>query len=172
MTRALSLGLLLFFGWAGLAVELAPGRAMPRPDVLFCVIALWSLRRPLWTASLAVFALGLARDLIGGGPAGLGAITLLMASVVLRAQAAAVRRRSVLIEWAAAAAAFALMTLAQQALLTLTLSPTPPTDDLLMRLAATALVWPAIAISLRWAVRLGPSPLPVEGGLRFERRAA
>lgn len=172
MTRAFSIALLLLFGWAALAVELAPGRAMPRPDILFCIVALWSLRRPLWTASLAVFALGLARDLLGGAPVGLGALTLLMASVLLRAQAATVRRRSVFIEWAVVAGAFAAMAMAQQALLTLTLAPTPPSGDLLLRLAATALVWPVIALALRWAVRLGPAPLPVEGGLRFERRVA
>ncbi|MFN3614493.1 MAG: hypothetical protein ACK4WC_08035 [Rubrimonas sp.] len=172
MTRLFSLGLMIFFGWAGLAVELAPGRAMPRPDILFCVVALWSLRRPLWTASLAVFALGLARDLLGGGPVGLGAITLLLASAVMRGRAAAVRRRSMLVEWATVAAAFALMMLAQQALLTLTLAPTIPTEDIVLRLAATATVWPAIALALRWAVRIGPAPMPVEGGLRFERRPA
>lgn len=170
--RCLSLVALVLTGLAATAAAMAPTPGWPRPDLLLCVVALWALRRPGWTPALAVFALGLARDLSGGGPVGAGALGLLLAAELLRAQAPALRRRVFPLEWAAVVAAAAIAVAAPWLLLTLTLAPTPPLPALGARVAATALAYPLVALALRWAVRIGPAAQSTDGGLMFERRIA
>jgi rod shape-determining protein MreD len=157
--------------WAALGVELAPGLPHPAPDLVLCVAALWSVRRPSATPLALVFAIGLAQDLVSGAPAGLGAMALLLACVTLQARAPALRRRGFMVEWAVVALIVAAALLGQRLLLGLTLAPAPALGELAARFAATAAAYPLVALLLRWALRIGPAPAAVEGDLMFERRA-
>lgn len=156
--QALSAACLALFGWVAIAAGLAPigGAlgAMPGPDLLFCVVALWSARRPTLTPAGLVLALGLARDLMGGGPVGAGALGLLVASCGLRWRAAGTRRRGFLTEWGAAAMWAVVSVVVPWAMLTLTLAPTPPVERLAGSLLATALAYPLIVAALGWAARV------------------
>lgn len=133
--------ILLSFGWLAILLELAPlneeAGALPSPDILFCVIAFLVMRRPGGAPGVLILALGLARDLLGGGPVGLGALVLLAAAETLRAMAEPLRRRSRIYEFAAIAALSLLMTVAQVVILTVSFAALPPIDVLGVRLLMT-----------------------------------
>jgi rod shape-determining protein MreD len=169
--RALGAAALAAFGWAAVAIELAPSVPRPAPDLLFCVVALWAIRRPAAAPLILAFLLGLGRDLVSGAPAGLGALALTLSAAALRSAGATLRRRNVIVEWAAVVAVAAAALLGQRLLLALTLAPAPGLGDLASRLAATALAWPVVVLALRLPARIGPAPATAEGGLMFERRA-
>lgn len=153
MARLLGYAAFTGVAWLSIAVGLAPigGEigALSGPDLLFCVVAVASVRRPSLAPAPLVFALGLTRDLLGGGPVGAGALALTLASAALRARPFSLWRRGFAVEWGVvalwAAAALALPWL----LLTLTLAQTPALTSLAGGLIATALAYPAFALFLR-----------------------
>ena len=130
----LNMLVLISFGWAAILIELAPldglASALPSPDILFCVAACLVLRRPAATPAMIVSVLGIARDLMGGGPAGLGALVLLATIEVLRFYGPTIIRRGLVAEIFAIAALSAIMAAVQVVMLTITLTPTPPLDQL------------------------------------------
>jgi rod shape-determining protein MreD len=140
------------------------------PDLLFCVAALWSIRRPAAAPLTLLFAIALARDLVSGAPVGLGALAFVLVSAALRRNSAVLRRRAFPVEWLTVTAAAALMLTVQQALLIVTLAPTPSFDGLGAHFGATALAYPAVALFFRWAARVGPANAAADGELMFERR--
>ncbi len=175
MSRAVSLLALGAAAWLAVAVDMAPvGGALSGwagPDMLLCVVALWAVRRPAQTPAIIVFLLGVARDLLSGGPVGAGALGLLVAAEALRGRGRAASRGGFPAEWLAVGLAAATALGVQWALLTATLAPTPATVDLIARLSATVAAYPVVALALRWAVRLGPAPTPAEGATVLSGRA-
>ena len=117
------------FAWLAIALGLAPVGggigALPGPDLLFCVTAAVAARRPALAAAPLVFALGLARDMLGGGAIGIGALALTVAAAALRAQADTLRRRVFFAEWGLAALWAAATLALPWLLLTATLAPAP-----------------------------------------------
>jgi hypothetical protein len=57
---------------------------LPVPDLLFCLLAAWVVRRPERLPLLLVVALGLLADLLQARPVGPGALGLVLATEVLR----------------------------------------------------------------------------------------
>lgn len=133
--------ILLCFGWLAILLELAPineaAGALPSPDILFCVVAFLVMRRPGSAPGVLILTLGLARDLLGGGPVGLGALTLLAAAETLRYLAEPLRRRSRIYEFLAIALLAAAIAIAHVIVLTMALAAVPPLDVLAMRLVMT-----------------------------------
>ncbi|HUF57449.1 MAG TPA: hypothetical protein VMM55_12900, partial [Thermohalobaculum sp.] len=78
VARLARTGLMSVLGLLAIYVEAAPlgigPSAPPSPDLLLCVIVYWTARRPGSTPLLAVFALGLVRDLLTDVPTGAGAL--------------------------------------------------------------------------------------------------
>ena len=91
----LSVIVLAAFGWLAILLEMAPlnedARAFPAPDLLFCVCAYFALRRPSGSPGLLVGVLGLCRDLVSGGPVGLGAMSLIAGVETMRSVGDAIR---------------------------------------------------------------------------------
>ena len=56
----------------------------PSPDLLLCVVAYWSVRRPRSAPAVLVFSLGLVRDLLTDVPVGAGALSLMVISELLK----------------------------------------------------------------------------------------
>lgn len=148
-------GLTLFAGagWLAIAIALAPIGGdiglLPGPDLLFCLVAVVSARRPSLASTPLVFALGLARDLLGGGAVGAGALALTVASIALRAQPPTLWRRGFLVEWCVVALWAAAALMSPWLLLTVTLAQTPQLASLGGGLVATALAYPLFASVLR-----------------------
>lgn len=148
-------------GAAAILIGLAPtdarATAVPAPDLLFCVAACLALRRPAATPAGLVLLLGLARDLVGGGPAGLGALTLWAAVEWLRARRERIARAP-LAEAAAVAALAVLIPLAQLVALTLAFAASPPLVTLAAGALTTAAAYPFVAVLLRFGLRIRGEP--------------
>lgn len=172
--RLAGMAALTALAWLALAAELAPlargAWPLPGPDAVFCVAAFWVVRRPAEAPAFALFLLGLARDLVTGGPLGAGALGLLAATEVLRRNGAALRRRSFAVEWAAVAAAGALALALPAALVAASFAAAPEAGALAARAAATALAYAPLALLLRHGLRLAAQCDPAEGDSMFARR--
>ncbi len=164
--RLIRIVLLLALGLVAIFVEAAPlglsADAYPSPDILFCVVAYWSTRRPEAAALIAVFALGLARDLMTDAPVGAGVLTLVFASEFLKALGHGLARRSFATEWLLLATVFALVIMAQWLIVLILLAHPPYLTDLAYQWLATMALYPALALVLRWLFRIGwPKAGPV-----------
>lgn len=156
--RLFVIALLLALGMISVFIEAAPlglaADAYPSPDLLFCVVAYWSTRRPEATALLAVFALALTRDLLTDVPVGAGALTLVLASEFLKSVAAGLSRRGFATEWLLLASLLAL-TLAAQWLVVLILLAQPPyLLDLGYQWLTTMALYPVLALIFHWLFRV------------------
>jgi rod shape-determining protein MreD len=157
--RLIRIALLLVLGLAAIFVEAAPlglaADATPSPDILFCVVAYWSTRRPGSTALIAVFALGLARDLMTDAPVGAGVLTLVFASEFLKALGHGLSRRSFATEWLLLATVLALVIMAQWLIVLILLAHPPYLTDLAYQWLATMALYPVLALIFRWLFRIG-----------------
>jgi rod shape-determining protein MreD len=156
LTRCTFLAML---GLAAIFVEAAPlglrPDAYPSPDILFCFIAYWSIRRPRSAPLLLVWFLGLARDLLTDLPVGAGALGLVLASEFLKSLGSGLSRRSFVTEWLLIATLLLLL-LAGQWLIVVILFVHPPyLLDLAHHWVVTVALYPVLALILRWLFRIG-----------------
>ena len=157
-TRLWSAALMLTVGVLAIYVEAAPlgvgPAAPPSPDLLLCVVVYWAAHRPRATPLLAVFALGLVRDLLTDAPAGAGALALVLAAETVKAMRRRLARGSFLVEWLVLAGA-ALATAALMWLLVLLTFAQPPyLADLFHQSLYTAMIYPLLAFAFRYALRV------------------
>jgi rod shape-determining protein MreD len=122
------------------------------PDMLFCLLAAWTIRRPDAVPLLLVLALGLAADLLLGRPPGPGALGLVLATEYLRGR----RPSGFAREFARAALLFAAMLAATSLLLVLTLAPGPGLEALARHWFATVLAYPVVAGLLQLGLPIRP----------------
>jgi rod shape-determining protein MreD len=158
-SRLIRVALLLALGLAAIFVEAAPlglaADAYPSPDILFCVVAYWSIRRPEAAVLIAVFALGLARDLMTDAPVGAGVLSLVFASEFLKALGHGLSRRSFATEWLLLATVLALVIAAQWLIVLILLVHPPYLTDLAHQWLATMVLYPVLALVFRWLFRIG-----------------
>jgi len=163
-SRLIRAALLLTLGLIAIFIEAAPlglsADAFPSPDILFCVVAYWSIRRPGAASLLAIFALALARDLLTDAPVGAGALTLVIASEFLKTLGPGLSRRSFATEWLLLAIVLALVLLAQWLVVLALLAHPPYLTDLAYQWLATMALYPALALVFRWLFRVGWHKLP------------
>lgn len=156
--------LLALFGTFAVLIEAAPlgftPGARPSPDLLFCIVAYWAVRRPAATPLLLVVALGLLRDFLTDVPIGAGALTLAIAAEVLRGMSGRISRLSVVMEWVISALVAAAMLLLQWTMVLVTLMQPPYLAEIVSQWLATALFIPVVALSLRWFLRIGRTTPP------------
>jgi rod shape-determining protein MreD len=154
----LRMAMLALLSLLAVTIEVAPlglsATALPGPDLLFCVVAVWALRRPRSTPLLLVFALGVMRDLATDLPAGLGALTLVAASEILRRRSATLARQPFPVEFLWVATLAAGMMLAQWLGVLISLARPPYLSLLLQQFTATLLVYPAVLLVCRWGLGL------------------
>lgn len=130
-----------------LPFDFTAGR-MPGPDLLFCLVVAWTIRRPGEAALWAVLTLGLAGDVLLSRPVGLGALALLFAAEAARSSAVAIQSGVFLAEWTTAASLFAAVALAQQAAMNLVFLDGPGLLPLAAQFVATAAAYPFVAAAL------------------------
>ena len=164
---------LIGFAWVAILIELAPlneeASTMPAPDLLFCVAAFLVLRRPSATPAFLILILGLIRDLLGGGPVGLGALALVAAIECLRALGEFLSRHNFFFELGAVAAFGFLLVGVQTFGLLITFIPTPPLDQLGLRVLGTIGAYLWIYVFFRWVLRVRGE---FAGDNRLTRKAA
>ncbi len=171
MTRAGRFGsvtetaLTLALGMAAIYAALLPyslsADRLPAPDLVYCLIAAWTIRRPSAAPLWAILLLGLAGDVLTSRPPGLGALGLLLGAEALRANAGFLRSGPFVAEWLAVAAVFAAMLVAMSVALHVAFLDGPGAGPLLGHAVVTALAYPFVAALLNWGV-----------GMRAPRRPA
>ena len=85
-------------------IPLGPGGALVAPDLLYCLLVAWVVRRPARTPLWAIVALGLFADVMLSRPLGLGALALMLAVEAFRRRAVLFHGAPFLLEWLAAVA--------------------------------------------------------------------
>lgn len=118
------------------------------PDLLFCLLAAWTLRRPAAVPLPLVLVLGLAADLLLGRPPGPGALGLVLATEYLRTR----RPSGFAREAIRAALIFAALLAGTALLLLVTLAPSPGLEPLARHWFATTIAYPAVAGLVHFAL--------------------
>ena len=157
--RLARMALVGFLGMLAIYVEAAPlGVATgspPSPDLLLCVVAYWSIRRPGSIPLALVFALGLVRDLLTDMPVGAGVLSLVLVSEAFKRWRGRIGRSLFMSEWIAVAAASVAGTALVWLLVAITFAQPPYPSDLLNQCIYTAMVYPLLVVVLRWGLRIG-----------------
>ncbi|MFT3974441.1 MAG: rod shape-determining protein MreD [Amaricoccus sp.] len=139
----------------GMTMPLDPGRLTP-PDLVFCLMIAWVVRRPdrvpVWAAPL----LGLLGDALLMRPIGLGALGLMLATEVFRGRATALQAAPFPLEWLAAALGYVAMLLGMRLVLGATFAGGPGLGRLGIAAAATAAAYPLVVLGLVWCLGLRP----------------
>ena len=147
----------------GLLVTLSPvapgGGGIPMPDLVFALACVWALRRPTGAPLLILFALGLMSDLMMGRPVGLGTLTLLVVTEILRGQTRTLRDLPLVVEWLVVALLLITSIIVQYLVLWVTLAPAPRVSDVLAAGAVTMICYPIVVSVARYGL-----------GLRYPRR--
>lgn len=137
--------LLLALGLVAIHVPLVPvdhaADKVANPDLLFCLVVAWTVRRPDAVPLSVVLALGLLADLLLGRPPGPGALGLVLATEYLRS----CRAGSFPLEVMRAALLFAAVLAGTALLLVFTLAPSPGLESLARHWLATGLAYPVVA---------------------------
>jgi rod shape-determining protein MreD len=165
--KALFAGLGVAAVYAAL-VPLGPGSGLVPPDLPYCLVVAWVIRRPATAPLAIVLLLGLFGDLMLSRPPGLGALGLVLASEVFRVRGRFLHGLPFPVEWVAATAAFATMLAAMQLALTVTLADPPGLAASLRYLLATALAYPLVVAGLVVCLHLR-APLAVRVGAPLGR---
>lgn len=164
--RFLRMLLMILMGLLAISIETAPlglgPGARPSPDLVLCVVAYWAIRRPGSTPLLAVFGLGLVRDLVTDVPPGAGTLTLVLAAEALKTWRRSLARYSFATEWVVVAGV-ALGTVALQWLMVMLMLAQPAfVSQLLYQAVYTAMAYPIVAALFRWVLRISwRKPEPV-----------
>ena len=157
-SRLLRIAVMLVLGLIAIFIEAAPlglsADAYPSPDILFCIVAYWSTRRPGTAVLVAVFTLGLARDLMTDAPVGAGVLTLVFASEFLKKLSQGLSRRGFATEWLLLATVLALVMLTQWLIVLILLAHPPYLTDLGYQWLATMALYPVLALVFRWLFRI------------------
>ncbi len=156
--RLAGMAALAALGWLAILIGLAPidarAAAWPAPDLLFGVVACFAVRRPSSSPAALILVLGLARDVLGGGPAGLGALTLWAAAEYLRFHRDRFIR-SPLAEAGALAALSLLLPFAHLVAMTALFAPSPPLSVLALGAISTFAAALAVRVLLVHLLRIG-----------------
>lgn len=157
-----NMAVLLGFGWLAILISLTPvdarASASPSPDLLFCVAAFLAIRRPDATPAALIIILGLVRDLAGGGPVGLGALTLWTGVEYLRFHRDRLLR-STATEFGVVAATILAMSVAQLGALLLVLTPSPPLEVLGAGALVTLIAYGAVSLIFRYLFLIRPEAI-------------
>lgn len=148
----------LALGVAALYASLLPqgfGAARaPSPDLIYCLVVAWVVRRPADAPLWAVLALALAGDVFLSRPIGLCALGLLLAAETLRANASLLRGTPFLLEWLVASALYLAIQGAIHLVLEAAFADGPGLRALLVAAGWTALAYPAIVLVLNALPRI------------------
>lgn len=137
----------------GMTMPLDPGRLTP-PDVVYCLMIGWVIRRParvpLWMAPV----LGLLGDVVLMRPIGLGALGLMLATEAFRARAGLFQSAPFVLEWLASVAGFAALLLGMRLVLGATFADVPTVARLGVAVMATGVAYPLVVLGLTWCLRI------------------
>ena len=118
--------------------------SVPGPDLVFCLIAAWLVRRPDFVSAGVIVAAVLTAEILLLQTPGLWSAIVLLASEYLRSSAERIRGRPFLYEWLLVAGAYVAAVIAYQFFLALTFLPAPTPGWALLHGAVTLLTYPFV----------------------------
>lgn len=137
----------------GATMPLDPGRLTP-PDLAYCLMVAWVIRRPARVPVWVAPALGLFGDVMLMRPLGLGALGLMCATEVFRARAVLFQSSPFVMEWIAAVAGVAAMLFGMRLVLGVTFADGPSLVRLGGAVLATGAAYPLVVLGLVWCLGL------------------
>ncbi len=133
--------------------SLIPG-ALPSPDIMFCVICAFIIRRPeivpFWLIGIIYFTF----DVFESRPFGVWTASILIMTEVLRANRNAFRENLFPFEWIAISTIFILALAVNQIFLVMSIVPTPPFYNLLWQFIFTVLSYPIVLFIITYVLRV------------------
>ena len=132
-------------------------RPLHQPDLLFCLMAAWLVRRPEYLSPAVIVVSVLVTEILFLQPPGLWAALVLLTSEFFRSTADRVRFLPFGYEWLIAATAYAVAILAYSLLLALTLVPGPDARTIALQLFATAAAYPLVVAATNLVFRIRKS---------------
>lgn len=134
-----------------MTMPLDPGRLTP-PDLVYCLMIAWVVRRPARVPIWAAPALGLLGDVLLMRPIGLGALGLMLATEVFRGRAAGLQAAPFLVEWVAAVAGYAALVFGMRLVLAATFADAPSLASLGGAVFVTGVAYPLVVLGLVWCL--------------------
>jgi len=141
------------FGALALAViflQLLPLNMEPgpwaAPDFLLAGTLVWTARRPDFAPAVVIAAIFLLTDLLFQRPPGLWAALVLVLTEVLRSRRNDIRNMPLMLEWGTVAMGIIAITLANRAILTITMTPQTPLGLTLIQMIMTILSYPLVVL--------------------------
>ncbi|KAB7613819.1 hypothetical protein F9L33_10655 [Amylibacter sp. SFDW26] len=133
--------------------SLIPGE-LPAPDIMFCVVCIFIIRRPeivpFWLIGLIYFAF----DIFQSKPFGVWTACILIVTEVLRANRDAFRENLFPFEWITISMVFVLALCANQTFLAMSIVETPPLFILLWELIFTVIAYPIVLFIITYILRV------------------
>ncbi len=131
-----------------LAIEMLPSGLrvgpLPQPDLLFCIIAAWKLRRPGYIHPIALVGALLLSELLFLMPLGLWTALVLLASEYFRTAATKVRFLPFTFEWITMASTYTVIFLTYQFVLSISFVSAPGAQATVLHVLATAAAYPLV----------------------------
>jgi rod shape-determining protein MreD len=147
-------GLLIGLGVVAVYAALIPLGGGTPPDLLYCLLVAWTIRRPASAPLWIVVGLGLFGDAMLSRPLGLGALALMLATEAFRANRTLLQGLPFLVEWLAASLVFAATLAGMQVALLLVLAERPNTDASVAYMLTTVLAYPLVVAGLALGLQL------------------
>jgi rod shape-determining protein MreD len=136
------------------------------PDLLFCLVVAWILRRPDTAPLVLVLTLGLLADVLNSRPMGLGALALVLGSELFRAQRSLLLGAPFVLEWIAVALTLIVAGLCVSLMLKVTFIDGPSIGQLVTQALVTAVFYPVVVVFLHWMIGIrAPEARPQPGRL-------
>ncbi|MER2508085.1 MAG: rod shape-determining protein MreD [Amaricoccus sp.] len=148
LTERIALPLLGIVAIYAALLPFSPGSGAPVPDILYCLVIAWVLRRPASAPLAVVLGLGLLADFLLSRPIGLGALGLVLASEIIRGRASLLRGVPFVLEWIAAMVLFVAMLAVETLVLRVSFADAPGLAPLGWHIAATVAIYPFVALLL------------------------
>ncbi len=133
----------------------------PFPDLMFCLFAAWTIRRPETAPVLIVAALALLADAMMMRPLGLWALMLVLGVEAIRLAERAFRDIPFVLEWAYVSGLLIILILLQNVILLVSFANVYDFSTLAWHVLRTIMIYPIVAAVLHWIVRIR-SPKPNE----------
>lgn len=166
----LEMAFLIALGLVAIYVPLVPFSLAAEdggpPDLLFCLVIAWILRRPDTAPLVLVLTLGLLADVLNSRPIGLGALALVLSSELFRAQRSLLVGVPFILEWIAVALTLVAAGLCAFLVLKVTFMDGPSVRQLVTHALVTALFYPVVVVVLHWMIGIrAPEARPQPGRL-------
>ena len=143
----------LLMAFALVPVDYGLGQ-LPVPDLMFCLMAAWRLRRPEYANLALVVGSALIAEIFFLMPLGLWSAMALISAEFFRIMAERVRFVPFVIEWLVMVLAYAAACIAYHLILAICLAPIADFGDILLRLTATALAYPPVVAAANLIFRI------------------